>query len=825
MSTPDPPVPDVPRVLLFGHHGSGKSALIGALLQAGETQGETLRGEVVSSSVDLPRIREAAYSGKLESASTELSSFTIRLRPWRVGSQPLMEPLTVILDDCDGKAAEALMAHPDPITQRAPESPLARAVVETDAIMLLVDASSTRDELEDAFQAFDQFLAVVERAKTDARAVGGFPIFLVLTQCDRLAQPGDSQQAWEARVKDRIDYAGDKFAEYLKEGVGDDETPSPFLAFGSVDLDVFAVAIRRPALTEHPAPGDQPYQVAELFRDCFAGARAHHQRVHRSEARLWWTVRIALAALSFLLLTLGLIALFPPEASGPDLAAKVDDYRQQEKPAAKRLADGERDRNKKVLARFTGDGAFPSLSEERRAFVQSRLKEIDDYDAYRTKLRNAIAPAAVRRVDDKDPTVPDLASVRKALLTDLALPPEYSWGETAAAEVRDKWLADCTAIEAAQQAIGDRYREYRRTGTALTLKRSFDEGWLKDIDALFATAEPPPFPLHEPIPGSPAINQSRGAAVTYGVPFEFDEVDRARNDWKETRQQLVHLRDLADALGTTGPNRPEAILVLPEPNDTDSSALATARLAALARTYPRQSEDYPEWEARGELVGRVQKSFATATRHFHKLLAVKDTVEEWSALGASLADPKFRDWGKLLQLFARLEDPSRPDPVADLAKFLRDLDKKAFDLDLQGFELAIPLDLKFDRVAPDGQFTVTVTHANQMSDVAKFTVGKGVIRKGPLRDSMVYALAPDGNTKLAYRAGDGLRAELRMKVGTRDLKLVWEAGATNTFRFDRLTQEPRLTKATDGTEPATGVVLTLTAGSVPKFPVLMPPVK
>ncbi|MFM8271690.1 MAG: hypothetical protein ACKODX_05075, partial [Gemmata sp.] len=68
---PDPP-PEAPRVLLFGHRGAGKSALIGALLQAGETQGETLRGEVVHSSVELPRIREAAYSGKLESASTEL---------------------------------------------------------------------------------------------------------------------------------------------------------------------------------------------------------------------------------------------------------------------------------------------------------------------------------------------------------------------------------------------------------------------------------------------------------------------------------------------------------------------------------------------------------------------------------------------------------------------------------------------------------------------------------------------------------------------------------------------------------------------------------
>lgn len=821
MSTPATPAPDVPRVLLFGHRGSGKSALIGALLQAGETQGETLRGEVVHSSAELPRIRDAAYSGTLETASTEIESFTIRLRPWRTGNQPMMQPLTVVLDDCDGKAAEALMAHPDPITQRAPGSALARAVVETDAIMLLVNAASTPEQLKVAFEEFDKFLTVVERAKTDARAVGGFPVYLVLTQCDRLAQPGDTLKKWADRVKARIDYAGNEFAEYLKEGVAEDGAPAPFLAFGSVDLDVFAVALRRPPLTEQPAPGDQPHQVAELFRDCFAGAKAHHDRVRGSEARLWWTVRVALAGLTFLFLALGLIALFPPEAGSPDLAAKIDDFERQERPAAERLADANIDRNKKALNRFAGDSAFTSLSEDRRTFVTSRLKEIEDYRAYRAELSNAIAPAATR-------SMPDLAKVRETLHTGLAPPPEYSWSETTAAQLRDKWLADCAALEAAQAACADRYRAHDQNGTVLMLKRVFDENWLKDIDALFAAGEKPPFPPNEPIPNSPTANQARGEPITYRVPLEFDEVYKARRYWEQTRDQLAHMRDLADALGlTTGPNRPEPVLVLPEPNanGSESAGLAATRWTALARAYPRQTEGCPEWTtgnfpdpARGELNARLQQSFATGTRNLHKLLPVKDSVEGWTALGASLAEPKFREWVKLLHLLARLQDPAAPDPVADLANFLRDLDKKTFDLDLSGFELTIPLDLTLDRVEPNGPFTVTVWHANQSSEVAKFAVGKGIVRG----TNAVYQLTPDGNTKLAYRAGDSLRAELPVKAGARDLKLVWETGATNTFRFDRLTREPRLTKATDGTEPAPGVKLALTAGSMPKFPVLMP---
>jgi hypothetical protein len=114
----------------------------------------------------------------------------------------------VVLDDCSGAAAEALLEHPTPITRREPGSPLARAVVETDAIVLLVDAASTPGELQEAFGEFDAFLTTVERAKTDARDVGGFPVFLVLTQCDRLAQPGDTHRVWEARVNDRAEAAG-----------------------------------------------------------------------------------------------------------------------------------------------------------------------------------------------------------------------------------------------------------------------------------------------------------------------------------------------------------------------------------------------------------------------------------------------------------------------------------------------------------------------------------------------------------------------------------------------------------------------------------------
>ena len=74
------------------------------------------------------------------------------------------------------------------------------------------------------------------------------------------------------------------------------------------------------------------------------------------------------------------------------------------------------------------------------------------------------------------------------------------------------------------------------------------------------------------------MDQPRGEAATYRVPTEFDEVYHARRYWEDTRDRVTHLRDLADALGaTTAPDRPPAVLVLPEPDGVDSAALPGAR--------------------------------------------------------------------------------------------------------------------------------------------------------------------------------------------------------------------------------------------------------
>jgi hypothetical protein len=834
---PLPPLPlNTPHVLLFGHSGSGKSALLGALLKANETQGRTLRGEVEEPSGRLASIRDAVYRNtELERSDTEITRYVIALRAWGDGGETLAESVPIALYDCSGKAAESfirsLIHHPDKICDPHTKAPLARAVIEADAIILLVNGAADDEELQDAFEEFDQFLSIVSQAKASAREVGGFPVFLVLTQCDRLAQNGDTLETWEARVQQRAQRTGGKFDRFLRGAEDADDISSPFLPFGSVILNEYAVAVRYPKLRGIPAQLDIPYKVAELFGECFKIAKEHRDRVTASNRRLKWTVRLALAFVTVLLLGVVGVMLFQPPPGDFGLAERVMGYQANEPEAAIRLAYPQLTQNKQTLLKFQDNAAFSSLTPELRDFVLGRLKEIEDYEEFRARLVNATAPGDAR-------TLEDLAHVEATLKGELALPGQYGWGETIAGQLRQKWLADVEAIRKAEAAFLARESDFIRRGIVLTQQQSLGGDWRDQVNTLIAEASQAPAPLSDPLPGSPAVDQSRGKAVTNRIPYEFERVYNARKEWDVNRDRLAHLRDLGDALGlTSGGERPPAVLVLPEPGPgVDSATLPASRWAALFRSYPRESEDFREWNVqnfpdpiRSLLSERLERSFRTGVRHVHALIlakmgsaiASKDTPAWWRELAQNVVKPgsTYADWGRFLHLLARLREPTAREPIDELASFLR---QEKFEIDLSEFNLLLPLDLSLNKVTPAGAFTITLTPRSGAPSTLQFKQSNTGVREGSV---LSYRFVREGKTSLAYSPGDELRAELPLKVGTQEFKLVWDAGTTQTFQFDRLAREPRLVKTGGTSEPANGVRLIPINGNFPHLPVLFPELK
>jgi len=200
----------------------------------------------------------------------------------------------------------------------------------------------------------------------------------------------------------------------------------------------------------------------------------------------------------------------------------------------------------------------------------------------------------------------------------------------------------------------------------------------------------------------------------------------------------------------------------------------------------------------------------------------KDTPEWWRATADALGDPAtpFPEWGRFLHILARLRNATAPNPVAELAAFLR---QTKFDMNLQGFDLVLPPDLGLGKVAPAGGLTIAITARGGGATVTRsFKQAGPGIREGA---GTSYRFAVEGDSKLTYRPGDELKAELPVRVGTQDFKLVWESPASQAFQFDKLRHEPRLVKPGGTSEPGTGVRLTPTAvSSIPNLPVLFPDV-
>src|SRR5262249_61277755 len=95
-----------------------------------------------------------------------------------------------------------------------PPGPLAAEVIGADALILPVDASAPPERLEADFAAFDRFLREMELGRSNRAEVGGLPVFLVLTKCDLLAQPGDTTVDWIERVEQRKREVDQHFREF-----------------------------------------------------------------------------------------------------------------------------------------------------------------------------------------------------------------------------------------------------------------------------------------------------------------------------------------------------------------------------------------------------------------------------------------------------------------------------------------------------------------------------------------------------------------------------------------------------------------------------------
>jgi hypothetical protein len=489
---------------------AGKSSLLGALLQSSQTQEQLLNAQVVDLSNGLAELQRRLYENQPEETTQEIVSYLVRIEKGAASS------FSAVLVDCDGRVANELLTRQRPLDGASPGSSLGAAILAADTLILTVDASASTGQLQADFLEFGKFLRAFQQQRGRRTDVSGLPVFLVLTKCDLLAQATDTAAAWLERIEQHKTEVAGRFHEFEKQ----DAAP-----FGSIELHLWATAVKRPALADSPARPREPYGVAELFRQCFTAAGDYRARLAASRRRLGLAALSAVGLVALLIaLIAGVVSLHRQAPSR--LETQIDQLRshdQEQTPLAQH-----RNVQSKIeeLNGVSTDPAFIQLPSKKQEYVRERLAELKAYEQYQHALQQITDPRDATSVGQLDQIGTALSKIS------VPAPYAFAWRDAEAGRQQLEWQEDIAALRSAVQRVGDWYRTLTHDGEEV-LAHSGEANLPARARQVLDRAGRTPFPeqdLDQTIPGSKRIS--------FRTVFRFAVVADARRQWEEVKKKL-----------------------------------------------------------------------------------------------------------------------------------------------------------------------------------------------------------------------------------------------------------------------------------------------
>jgi len=483
-------------VVLFGMPAAGKSSLLGALLQAAQSQPGLLGGELKDQSGGLESLQRRLYQDRAQETLEEIVPFAVTFQPLNG------KPIHATLVDCDGRIAYAYLTKQRPLGAKSGQLDLAAAVEEADSLLLVVDVSAQPDQLKRDFTQFSQFLRLLEEHRGREAEVAGLPVYLVLTKCDLLARPSDTSSQWLQRIEDAKRKISQRFKEFLAAEARTEKAP-----FGQIDLHVWATAVKRPTLADKPARPTEPFGVAELFRQCFASGLTFTQTQKTAERRLQFAL-IGIVGLLALLLTFGgIFFLSRPSSEVTALENQARTVLPPESAATKERLRGSLDDRIKQLDEVLKHREFAKLPEILQDRVHTIHHELKTYRELSLRLKEA--GPSLADVNDEE----TLLALNKALKA-LEIPDIYQeeWKATDLSQSLEQRreqaglfrlrLAETEGLVRKRISAGERLYADRPT----TLKDANILTWLPMVRDYLKETLPP---AATAVPGLPEISYRR----------------------------------------------------------------------------------------------------------------------------------------------------------------------------------------------------------------------------------------------------------------------------------------------------------------------------
>ncbi|HEV3205163.1 MAG TPA: hypothetical protein VGY77_12300, partial [Gemmataceae bacterium] len=539
------------RIVLFGMPQAGKSSLLGALAQAAQTQQIALSLHLHDLSHGLAALQFRVYEGSPQETLEEVVPYLVAFEPVEPQGSPNGN-MEVVFVDCDGRVANDLLMRRRSMEEQNGHGNLAGAILAADSLILVIDASAPPIQVQADFAQFEQFLRHLEQHRGRRSAIGGLPVFLVLTKCDLLAQSKDTPAAWIDRIEERKSRVADQFRDFL----GRQKKPGSF-SFGCIQFHVWATAVKRPALIGSPSQPREPFGVAELFRQSLDSARDFRQRRNWSGHRLFWTVAITAACMVMMVnLTVALLL-----------------HRQE-----------------------TNSNSLPGSSRIRGLEINK-----EDFNkllrTYITDLRNDA----------------DLDRIENVVKSNLVLPNglKNEGDQTETALLRSRLVQELQALRLAMASTEEWFRT--RISRAEML-RTFAEGkpaderawenWSQQMREVLDSAFP--HSGQELIPGS--------STLTFDEILSLDRVIQASKDWLVVQAKLERLQELIGALGLAGKFAADERPPLDIPEKC-TLAVVKSHYQKISRQYPHLLNEIDPREIPDAIGADVQRTAKTSYDH------------------------------------------------------------------------------------------------------------------------------------------------------------------------------------------------------------------